>query len=147
MVWKGTNHSIFDLIRPARARPQPRFLHCFVCLIFPHSGRNPDQKMEETEIINKKKINRCRDGLGNLWVLCKVLRLFDGIQKPHMKIDLWEGCECAEIPRKGEKSIGFQAEGREREGFWCRPEPCWGRTNGKWRVVTCSTWGSNLVEA
>lgn len=52
--------------------------------------------------------------IGNLWVLCKVVRLFDGIQKPHMKIDLWEGCEGAEIPRKAEKSIGFQAEGREK---------------------------------
>lgn len=36
IVWKGTNHAIFDLFRSGRARAQPRSLHRFVSLIFPH---------------------------------------------------------------------------------------------------------------
>lgn len=35
-MWKGTNHSIVNFIRSARARTQPGSLHSFVSLIFSH---------------------------------------------------------------------------------------------------------------
>jgi hypothetical protein len=44
VVWKGTNHAVFNLIRPSRARAQPGSLHSFVSLIFTHFKRHPDEK-------------------------------------------------------------------------------------------------------
>ena len=36
MVWKDTNHAVFDLLRASGAGAEPGSLHSLVSLVFPH---------------------------------------------------------------------------------------------------------------
>lgn len=66
IVWKDTNHAVFDLVRASGAGAEPGSLHSLVSLVFPHfleetqmrrRGEKPRRLKEESKPRKKMKEN------------------------------------------------------------------------------------------
>lgn len=62
VVWKGTNHAVFDLIRASRAGAEPGSLHSLVSLIFAHFERDLKREINGERPRESKKTQKGNEG-------------------------------------------------------------------------------------
>ena len=62
MVWKDTNHAVFDLLRASGAGAEPGSLHSLVSLVFPHFLEEHQMKKRRGKAKKIKGKNRNPDG-------------------------------------------------------------------------------------